>query len=397
MSRDEIQPSGGAAGSRLTMRELEGVVVAHVTTVHHENDTRIRAKECASLREAGAEVHLVAPDDGFTGPTDGITVHHIERRSKAARVLRSGLDAVRAVRSIRPDVIHIHDPELLVMIPLLRRDGVPVIYDVHEELPKQIRGREWIPGPLRTIAATVAQHAEPLLARLASGYVLVDEWGDRFRGRPTVVVRNLPRHSEFDSLETAPGTPSPAVDAGPPTIAYVGSITAERGALVLAEAVNLIDREIRLVLAGPIGHPDLGRRIRALDTHRRIELPGRIDRREVVDLLTRAQAAALLLKPSEAYDVARATKLYEYLLASVPIVLSDSPAHRSFHTEFGASVLVDFHDVAAVAAAIESLAFAPGPLHEQARSATVPSWNSEAAKLIELTAECATAAPLVAL
>ena len=88
---------------------------------------------------------------------------------------------VRQVRRFRPDVVHFHDPELLLLAPLLRWLAPTVIYDVHESLPDLVLDRAWIPGPLRRAVSSVCAVLEPLLARFCTALVLVDgRWGTRF-------------------------------------------------------------------------------------------------------------------------------------------------------------------------------------------------------------------------
>jgi hypothetical protein len=42
------------------------------------------------------------------------------------------------------DIYHLHDPELMPLGLLLKLQRKKVIYDVHENLPKQISIKHWI-------------------------------------------------------------------------------------------------------------------------------------------------------------------------------------------------------------------------------------------------------------
>lgn len=369
------------------MKPLAGLTVAHVTTVHHAEDTRIRTKECPALIAAGAELFLVAPDDPSTELVDAVEHVRIRRRGKFARVLFSGAEACIKTLRRRPQIVHLHDPELLAIAPIFRAFGATVIYDVHEDLPRQLQGREWLPRPVRRVLAAVSERIEPLLGRTCNGFVMVEDWTRRFPDRPTVFVANLPIRGEFTATQVR------RVSEQPPQIVYVGSVTSDRGALVLVDAINQLDTRAELVLAGPLAPSTLKAEIEQRDIHDRVRLPGRVSRREVVSLLANARAAALLLKPSPAYDAARATKLFEYALAGLPMVLSDSPAHRAFCDETGAgALLVDYNSVDAVTEAMQTLLSSPAThqdLSERSASAALAfrSWEDEAVELVDFYAQ----------
>ena len=47
----------------------------------------------------------------------------------------------------RADIYHIHDPELLLITPYLRRKtGRPTIYDIHEANADFIAVKDYLPG-----------------------------------------------------------------------------------------------------------------------------------------------------------------------------------------------------------------------------------------------------------
>lgn len=365
---------------------LGGVTVAHVTTVHDSRDTRIRYKECPSLVEAGAEVHLVAPNAALCQNEQidgaGIRLRSIGHHSRSRRLLLGTFQAVRAVFKLRPDVVHFHDPELLLVSPLFRLAKAVVIYDIHEDTPRQIQGREWIPSFLRNVLAAIIAKAEPLLARMCHGYVMVEDWTHRFPHRPAVVVRNVPIKREFEN--------QPAISERPsiPTIVYLGSITEERGALDLVQAINHMNSDCELVLAGPVS-PSLAVKLEDADLHDRLRLTGFLDRDAAIALLTTATVGVLLLRPNPAYDVALATKLHEYALAGLPMVLSNTTAHRKYASAFRCAVVVDGQNACETGVALDSLLGDPelrATLRNgsQLAAESVETWETEAAKLVEL-------------
>ena len=128
--------------------------VCHITTVHPVGDHRILHKECLSLRAAGYDVTLIAPHEGDT-VAHGVPVVALPdtARNRLERMARRPLAAYRAAVALDADVYHFHDPEFLPYGVRLARGGKRVIYDAHEDVPVQMRYKEWIPAPARAGAA----------------------------------------------------------------------------------------------------------------------------------------------------------------------------------------------------------------------------------------------------
>ena len=100
----------------------------------------------------------------------------------------------------------------------------------------------------------------------------------------------------------------------------------------------------------------------------------------------------MLTQPiDESHRLALPNKLFEYMMAGVPVVASDLPAMAEVIKQSGCGVTVDPYDPRAIAKAIES--FAPGtPVHEEARRKGLDAvrgtfnWTSEKHTLIALYA-----------
>ncbi|CAN0481282.1 unnamed protein product, partial [Scytosiphon promiscuus] len=89
--------------------------IVHVSTVHSWHDPRIFEKQCRSLSKIGYDVHLIT-NDGIDEEIEGVFVHKLEKQYKN-RVLRFFLASRRIFKqaeSLNPDIIHFHDPELIL-------------------------------------------------------------------------------------------------------------------------------------------------------------------------------------------------------------------------------------------------------------------------------------------
>src|SRR5262245_9890995 len=111
--------------------------VCVLTSVHRPDDHRLR-KECRSLLGAGFEVAMVAPWHR-NDTIDDIPVHAVPVPAhRSDRMTRTVWEVYRAGLAQHADIYHLHDPELLPIGLLLKIRGRDVIYDAHEDVPRDI-------------------------------------------------------------------------------------------------------------------------------------------------------------------------------------------------------------------------------------------------------------------
>jgi glycosyltransferase involved in cell wall biosynthesis len=328
------------------------VRVAHVTTVHPSDDPRIYLKECATLAAAGYEVVLIGQG---AAPSTDVGVRFVSigvAHGRLSRMIVQPMRVLLAARRVRARLYHLHDPELLPVGVILRLFGARVVYDAHEDLPRQIAYKpylpEWVRKPVAVAAATMEQGAARILDAVVAATPRI---AARFPEARVALVQNFPTTREF-------GEPPPHGYAErPPLVAYVGRLTPEVGARVMADAARILiwdRRDLRVVLAGP-AEPALAADLRARTVPAPVELPGRIGRPEVVGLLHGARVGLVLFQPVANYVEAYPTKLFEYMASELPVVASDFPVWRDIVADVDCGLLVDPTDPEAVAEAVRTL------------------------------------------
>lgn len=327
--------------------------VVHLTSVHPPLDTRVFWKECRTLARAGYEVVLVAPDPPVA-EKDGVRfVGHRRAGSRLERVMQTQVKVFRLALRERAAVYHFHDPDLLlvgVLLAVLTRR--PVIYDSHEDVPRQLLDRVWIPRRLRPVAAATARLVELACVRFFAAVVSAEPGGiGRFPVHKAVLVQNFPLLEEF------PVSPIP-YDDRENVVVYVGDITKARGAEVMVRAMGLVPEHLgaRLMLAGKCEVPDLLDELGRLDGWKRVEYLGWQSREEVRDLLHRARVGLAVMQPTAQYSEAtQPVKLFEYMAAGLPVVVSNFQSWARLFIGGTPGAAVDPRDAGAVAAAIEKM------------------------------------------
>lgn len=359
--------------------------VAHLTSVHMPDDVRIASRECAALQHAGYRVVLVAPRG--RPPRPGLPTVFVKRsRNRALRILVSPWRVLAAAVRVKADVYHVHDPELILTGLALKALRRRVIYDAHEDIAKQIAGKQWIPTALRPILSRLSAPLESLADRYFDAVIVVTPLSRRrFRTcRRVAVIRNFPLLHEFDM-----DVLSPPYEERDPLIAYVGAISPERGLWTMVEAVSRVAvRGVRLQLAGPISASLLADG-RARNGWQRVDILGYLSRNEVREVLSRSRVGLAVLAPLPNYLDSYPTKLFEYMAAGIPSIVSDFPPWRAVIEKAGCGVVVDPGNVASVAAAISTILENPGQAAEMGMRgrravATEFNWDTEASALVAL-------------
>jgi glycosyltransferase involved in cell wall biosynthesis len=367
------------------------VKVAHLTSVHNPSDTRIAHRECFSLAQAGYDVVLIAAGQKPSLPPGVRFVGVPKPRNRFERVIVTIWNVYRAARRERADVYHFHDPELMGVGLALRAHGARVVFDVHEDIPKDMLDKPWIPGPLRRPTSLLANVILRAFQRSYSAIVTATpETAELFSQGHTVVVCNYPRIEELQQDD-----PVPFTDRARSTV-YLGNINELRCVEEMVGAMNSPDLTsgARLVLAGSFDDPDTENRVRAMPGFRRVDYLGFCPRSRVASVLGNARAGLLLFRPAANLEYAMPTKLFEYLGSGIPVIISQSLPCSEIVRQHECGVIVNQSDVDDIARAMSYLIDNPEiaqEMGERGRRLITEryQWGSEAAKLTSLYARIA--------
>jgi glycosyltransferase involved in cell wall biosynthesis len=352
LRRLKEEPSTRSRWSPLPLTSLKARLV-HITSAHSPLDTRIFYKECRSLAAAGYDVAVLGAHS-LDETRDGVVLRGVGRsQGRAHRMTGKLMTLGREAFRLNADVYHIHDPELLSVALLLRMAGRRVIYDIHEDLPRTILYKTYIPSALRKPVMWMVERIENFAARFMTGLVAATPTiNRRFSSvnRSSVVVSNFPLRDEIRPA-TVDWTERKMA------VAYIGGISEKRGIREIVRAVDLLPASLgaRLELAGHFGSRRLETELAATPQWEHVDWRGTLDRNGIARLLSSVRAGLVVLHPEQNFVASQPIKLFEYMSAGIPVIASDFPLWRSIIEENGCGILVDPFDPQAIARAIQLL------------------------------------------
>jgi len=338
--------------------------VLHVSTVHAPYDTRIYGMEARALATAGYDVAM-AITVGRPAMAQGVRVLPLGAfgGSRFRRLMRN----FRAVKLMCGpyDLIHIHDPELLIAAGVALLAGRRIIYDVHEFFYEKFKTNAditaaWIPPFVQPVVRNIYDMAERLLMPKFAGVVVVsDAMVDHYRrllpADRIAVVKNYP---SIDARQHESALRSAPPLAGP-YILHTGGVSRDRAFhVIVAAAEHLRSRGnlTPIVNLGPIylgaytktEQKNLSARAKASD----VRLLGLVPYEESLRWIAHAAIGYLPMVVSENNAQGQPRKLFEYFTFGLPVVASDFGKVRTIVLEWDAGYLAAPEDGKAHAEAL---------------------------------------------
>ncbi len=300
-------------------------------------------------------------------------------------------EVYRAAIRQKADLYHFHDPELIPIALLLRAQGKKVVYDVHEDVPRDIESKEYLPPRLRRPIGWIIERLEAVSARCLSGLIAVTPTiAERFKplNSNTVVIHNYPLRGEL--------TPPPEMtwNQRSSSVAYAGGILPDRGIRELIAAMDLLPEGLHatLSLAGEFFPASFADELGQLSGWKKVRVLGLLDRAALASTLRNVRAGLVPFLPEPNHIHAMPHKFFEYMSAGIPLIASDFPLWRQIIESVGCGLLVNPCDPAAIAQAIQYVLTHPKEaeiMGHRGRRAVEDhyNWGREEQKLLQLYAD----------
>ncbi|MDW8302527.1 MAG: glycosyltransferase [Bacteroidia bacterium] len=217
---------------------------------------RIFYKHSLSLQKAGYQVQVIGlnstPEqvEYFQNDIHCLALPHFDRSNFYARYQRRR-KIQNIILSDKPDIVHLHTPELLPICAALKKQGIKVIYDVHENYAKNIRFAKYYPQYLKPFLLQYLRYCQSFVHKYVDAVIYAEQSYDnylQFKSDRVFYVLNA-----YQPIEPAK---SYELNFNPDTyeliLLYTGNIAKEWGILNALKTWKLLQKRYKtaLVIAG---------------------------------------------------------------------------------------------------------------------------------------------------
>lgn len=358
--------------------------VCIMTSVHPHDDVRVYHKGAKTLRQAGFDVTLL---NAFYEGVDEFGIKFVKvdvPKTRFRRIMTAPRLFYKRAVLLDCDYYHFHDPELLLAGVKLAKSK-RVIFDIHEDVPRQILTKPYLKPAVARVASAIYERREQrsvskLFAVIAAEPVIFDRI--KQFNKNTVMVCNYPLLSEFGECAKVERTRS---------VCYIGGITKIRGIFEMLEAVE--DTDVTLYLAGSFEDDKLKSDVQTQNGYSNAQYMGFIGRSQVQNLLSTVSAGLVTLHPIPKYLTALPVKMFEYMIAEVPVISSNFPYWKDIVDDAQCGICVDPQKPQEIKAAIKYILDNPEiarAMGENGRKMVLQkyNWEIERVKLLSIYADC---------
>jgi glycosyltransferase involved in cell wall biosynthesis len=325
------------------------IKVCHLTSVHPRNDTRVFHKMCKSLNKFGFDTSLIVADGKGNEIIQGIKIYDVGKASgRIKRILFTTFKVFIKAQKLNANLYHFHDPELILAGLLLKIKKKKVIFDSHEDVPKQIFGKYYINFFLRYVFSFLINILEKVACPHFSGIITATPAIEKKFLKINQNVMNINNYPIIDELKSSQSEIKNFF-----FVTYVGAISSIRGISEIIKSMEHVKINIRLQLAGKFNPTSLLQDMTKYPGWKKVDYLNQISRLELNKLLSNSVAGIVTFHPSPNHLESQPNKLFEYMSAGIPVIASNFPLWKEIVEGNNCGICVDPLNPKAIGEAIQ--------------------------------------------
>ena len=358
--------------------------IVHLTSVHPRYDTRIFIKMCKSLALNGYNVSLVVADGKGYEIKEGVSIVDVgaTNMGRLSRMIKTSSRVFEKAKELDGDLYHVHDPELIPAGLKLKKLGKKVIFDSHEDVPKQILSKSYLNKISKIILSKIFEWYEYWSLTKFDYLIAATPFihDKLLKINPnTVNINNFPLLNEFKILSQTQKEN---------TVAYIGGISEIRGIKQVILALSYT-QNVRLNLAGSFSEKIFEEKIKKYENWSKVNTLGFLNRQQVSEVLAKSHAGIVTFLPEPNHINAQPNKMFEYMSAGLPVIASNFSLWREIIEGNQCGICVDPRNPKAIGDAMQYLIDNPQEAEQMGNNGLKAielkyNWKIEEKKLLTL-------------
>jgi len=311
---------------------------------------------CSSLSNHGYKVTLIVADGLGDECNNGVQILDVGTSStgRLSRITKTVRRVSKKTLGLDSDIYHLHDPELMPLGVKLKKRGKTVVFDAHEDFPKQLLSKPYLNKPTKYLLSKISGVYEKRCCSSFDAIVgATPAISEKFLkiNKNTININNYPIFGELDLPRS--------VNMKEKQVCYVGGISQIRGIEQMVDAMGLVQSGAKLQLVGSFRNKSLRNRVASSSGWSNVIEQGVLDRNEVAKLLSTSTSGLVLFLPEPNHLESQPNKMFEYMSASIPVIASNFSLWRSVIEKNNCGICVDPMAPHEIAKAIDFLVLNP--------------------------------------
>tara|TARA_B100001939_G_scaffold341172_1_gene350407 strand:- start:151 stop:1254 length:1104 start_codon:yes stop_codon:yes gene_type:complete len=359
--------------------------VAHLSSAHNRYDTRIFLKMCKSLSKNYYKVYLVIADGKGDEINSGVSILDagVNKGGRINRMTKTVSKIFKKAKELDVDIYHLHDPELIPIGLKLKKLGKKIIFDAHEDLPKQLLSKPYLNKFSKKILSKIFEIYERYsLPKFDAVVAATPDINDKLLkiNTKTININNYPLLNELRNSHRWIEKKNEVI--------YLGFISKIRGITQLLSSLNYI-KNIRLNLVGSFNDKNLEKDLKKSTNWKMVNEYGFLDRKKVNEVLANSKVGVVTFLPEPNHINAQPNKMFEYMSAGLPIVCSNFLLWKKIIENNDCGICVDPLNARDIGKAIQYVLDNPIKAEQMGKNGRKAveqtyNWSIEEKKLLEL-------------
>ncbi len=362
--------------------------IIHLSSAHQRYDIRIFIKMCCTLAKIPEySVALVVADGKGNEVKSGVQICDVGMSSgRLNRMLKATKKIYQKAKELDADIYHLHDPELIPVGLRLKKLGKRVVFDAHEDFPKQLLGKPYLNRPTKILLSKFFELYEKWTLKKFDYIITATPYiRDKFLqiNPHSVDINNFPILGELSNSIPWSGKKD--------EICYVGGIANIRGIKELVKSLEFTDNA-RLSLVGQFSEKDVEEEVKSYRSWEKVNELGFLGRSRVSEIMSQSKVGMVTFHPLPNHINAQPNKMFEYMSAGLPIVTSNFTLWKEIVEGNNCGICVNPLEPREIAKAINYMIFNPEQAEQMGKNGKQAviekyNWAIEEKKLLNVYRE----------